>query len=111
MAAYKLAIFDWDGTLMDSVAHIVDSMQQAAYVVGEPVPSVSEVRHIIGLGLPEAIALLFPKASLVTREAIRQQYAQHFLAHSAAKSELFCRRRAFTRTINTTRLFISHCNR
>ncbi len=89
MAAYKLAIFDWDGTLMDSVAHIVDSMQQAAYVVGEPVPSVSEVRHIIGLGLPEAIALLFPKASVVTREAIRQQYAQHFLAHSAAKSELF----------------------
>lgn len=89
MAAYKLAIFDWDGTLMDSVAHIVDSMQQAAYVVGEPVPSVSAVRHIIGLGLPEAIALLFPKASLVTREAIRQQYAQHFLAHSAAKSELF----------------------
>jgi phosphoglycolate phosphatase len=61
MAAYKLAIFDWDGTLMDSVAHIVDSMQQAAYVLGEPVPSVSAVRHIIGLGLPEAIALLFPK--------------------------------------------------
>lgn len=89
MAAYKLAIFDWDGTLMDSVAHIVDSMQQAAYVLGEPVPSVSEVRHIIGLGLPEAIALLFPQASVVTREAIRQQYAQHFLAHSAAKSELF----------------------
>ena len=89
MAAYKLAIFDWDGTLMDSVAHIVDSMQQAAYVVGEPVPSVSEVRHIIGLGLPEAIALLFPQASAVAREAIRQQYAQHFIAHSAAKSELF----------------------
>ena len=89
MPAYKLAIFDWDGTLMDSVAHIVDSMQQAAYVLGEPVPSVSDVRHIIGLGLPEAIALLFPKASAVAREAIRQQYAQHFIAHSAAKSELF----------------------
>ena len=26
MPAYKLAIFDWDGTLMDSVAHIVDSI-------------------------------------------------------------------------------------
>ena len=89
MPAYKLAIFDWDGTLMDSVAHIVDSMQQAAQVLGEPVPSVSEVRHIIGLGLPEAIALLFPHASLSTREEIRQQYAKHFLAHSASKSELF----------------------
>jgi phosphoglycolate phosphatase len=40
MPAYKLVIFDWDGTLMDSVAHIVDSMQQAAYVLGEPVPSI-----------------------------------------------------------------------
>lgn len=89
MPAYKLAIFDWDGTLMDSVAHIVDSMQQAAYVVGETVPSVSEVRHIIGLGLPEAIALLFPRTTLTKREEIRHQYASYFLAHSASKSELF----------------------
>lgn len=89
MPAYKLAIFDWDGTLMDSVAHIVDSMQQAAVMVGEPVPTVAQVRHIIGLGLPEAIALLFPQAGAATREMIRQHYAQHFIAHSAAKSELF----------------------
>ncbi|PTQ90385.1 HAD family hydrolase [Agitococcus lubricus] len=89
MSAYKLAIFDWDGTLMDSVAHIVDSMQQAAYAVGEPVPASAEVRHIIGLGLPEAIAQLFPHAKPHTHEAIRQQYAQHFLAHSASRSQLF----------------------
>lgn len=89
MPAYKLAIFDWDGTLMDSVAHIVDSMQQAAYELEQTIPTVAEVRHIIGLGLPEAIALLFPKANQATREQIRQHYAQHFLAHSAAKSELF----------------------
>ena len=89
MPAYKLAIFDWDGTLMDSIAHIVDSMQQAAVSTAQPVPSTPAVRHIIGLGLPEAIALLFPQANAVTREEIRQHYAQHFLAHSAARSELF----------------------
>lgn len=89
MPAYKLAIFDWDGTLMDSIAHIVDSMQQAAVTLSEPVPTVPEVRHIIGLGLPEAIAILFPHANAATREEIRQQYARHFLAHSAARSELF----------------------
>lgn len=89
MPAYKLAIFDWDGTLMDSIAHIVDSMQQAAVTLGEQVPTVPEVRHIIGLGLPEAIALLFPHANATTREEIRQQYARHFLAHSAERSELF----------------------
>lgn len=89
MPAYKLVIFDWDGTLMDSVAHIVDSMQQAAITVGEVVPSVAAVRHIIGLGLPEAIALLFPQTSAPRRELIRQQYAHHFILGSPDKIQLF----------------------
>ncbi|MEN9429158.1 MAG: hypothetical protein RJA86_17, partial [Pseudomonadota bacterium] len=39
MSAYKLVIFDWDGTLMDSVAHIVECLQQAATTLEQPVPS------------------------------------------------------------------------
>ncbi len=89
MPAYKLVIFDWDGTLMDSVAHIVDSMQQAAVTLGEVVPSVAAVRHIIGLGLPEAIALLFPQTPAARRELIRQQYSHHFILGSPDKIQLF----------------------
>ena len=35
----ELIIFDWDGTLMDSATHIVDSLQQAARDLLQPVIS------------------------------------------------------------------------
>ena len=89
MSAYKLVIFDWDGTLMDSVAHIVECLQQAATTLEQPVPSIEAARNIIGLGLPEAIAILFPHASSAARESIRQQYAHHFILGAPDKIQLF----------------------
>jgi len=60
MSQYQLIVFDWDGTLMDSTGHIVDCMQQAiARLTLEP-RSDNEVRHIIGLGLNEAVQTLYP---------------------------------------------------
>jgi len=44
---YKLVIFDWDGTLMDSAAKIVSCMQLAAKQCCMPVPTYDEVGHII----------------------------------------------------------------
>jgi phosphoglycolate phosphatase len=89
MSAYKLVIFDWDGTLMDSVAHIVECIQQAAVTLEQPIPSIEAARNIIGLGLPEAIAILFPHASATACEKIRQQYAHHFVLGSPDKIQLF----------------------
>jgi len=57
---YKLLIFDWDGTIIDSAARIVSSMQSAARDLGLPDLSDEAVRNIIGLGLPEAIRILIP---------------------------------------------------
>ncbi|WP_218352932.1 HAD family hydrolase [Alteromonas lipotrueiana] len=59
MKHYKLVIFDWDGTLMDSVGKIVECMQQAAAQCGEPVPSAEQVGNIIGISLHPAVAQLF----------------------------------------------------
>ena len=39
MRRFELVIFDWDGTLMNSVGRIVSSMQSAARQVARPVPS------------------------------------------------------------------------
>lgn len=89
MATPELVIFDWDGTLMDSAAHIIDSMQQAARELQQPVPADADVRHIIGLALPEAIRLLFPQTPAELHEPIRQAYARHFIAGSASNSRLF----------------------
>ena len=48
---YKALIFDWDGTLADSTAQIVQSMQHAAQAAGFPAPSDDAVRQVIGLFL------------------------------------------------------------
>lgn len=76
---YRLIIFDWDGTLMDSADRIVDCMQRAAIDIGWPVPGDGAVRDIIGLGLPEAIARLCPSIDVERAEALRQRYAEHFI--------------------------------
>lgn len=89
MAEPKLVIFDWDGTLMDSASQIVHCMQLAADECKVPIPSDEAVRHIIGLGLPEALAILFPGESEIRHRLIRDRYAFHFVAESGGESRLF----------------------
>ncbi|RMN74186.1 HAD hydrolase-like protein, partial [Pseudomonas syringae] len=60
---YDLLIFDWDGTLADSVGRIVLSMRTAAIETDLEVRDDTAIKGIIGLGLPEAIRTLYPQIS------------------------------------------------
>ena len=86
---YKLLIFDWDGTLIDSQARIVSSFQGATRDLGLRVPSDESVRNIIGLGLPEAILQVMPECDAATRELIRQGYSRHYLELDKTPTALF----------------------
>ena len=57
---YDLVIFDWDGTVMDSTGRIVSCMHAAARDLALPALADDQVCGIIGLGLPEDIASLYP---------------------------------------------------
>jgi phosphoglycolate phosphatase len=57
---FDLLIFDWDGTLFDSIEFIVDCLRQAALENGLPVPSGHDARSVIGLSLKHAMEALFP---------------------------------------------------
>lgn len=57
---YQLVIFDWDGTVMDSVPKIVNTLKLAAHACGAEIPTDEATKAIIGLSLPTAIAQLFP---------------------------------------------------
>lgn len=57
----KLVIFDVDGTLVDSQAHIVASMTVAFDAVGVLVPDRQAILSIVGLSLPYAIRELAPE--------------------------------------------------
>ncbi|RPR65426.1 HAD-IA family hydrolase [Pseudomonas aeruginosa] len=90
MTDYALLVFDWDGTLVDSIARIVDSMKAAARETALPERDDARIKGIIGLGLPEAIASLYPEVgdpALVER--FRCAYSEHYLAQEAQPSRLF----------------------
>ncbi|CAN0556591.1 unnamed protein product [Ectocarpus sp. 12 AP-2014] len=76
---YELIIFDWDGTLMDSVPRIVSCMQAAALEAEWGGLSSADVEDIIGLGLPEAIAQLCPGILPAQAERLRECYSHHFV--------------------------------
>ena len=87
--AIKLIIFDWDGTISDSVARIVKAMQMAAQDHGITVPSYLEVKDIIGLGLTEATFRLFPQATREQVFQIQTSYSQHYRAEDSSPCEFF----------------------
>jgi phosphoglycolate phosphatase len=87
---YQLLIFDWDGTLVDSIGRIVESMRRAADTCGLPQRSDEAIRGIIGLGLPEAIQTLYPELrEAVLVERFREGYSEHYLALENEPSALF----------------------
>ncbi|WP_298163188.1 HAD-IA family hydrolase [Brevundimonas sp.] len=55
-----LAVFDIDGTLVDSRASILQAATDAARELGLPDPEYDRVRQIVGLSLPHALAVLEP---------------------------------------------------
>ncbi|WP_296268760.1 HAD family hydrolase [Pseudomonas sp. UBA6562] len=86
---YDLLIFDWDGTLADSIGRIVQSMAEAADRAGEPRSSDAAVKGIIGLALDEAIGTLYPHLDAVQVSRFRQHYADVYIALDQQPSPLF----------------------
>ena len=90
MPDYQLLIFDWDGTLADSIGRIVEVMHVAAEQLGLPRRSDVAIKGIIGLELVAAIQTLYPQ--LVTPaqiEGFRDAYSAEFVRREQAASPLF----------------------
>ncbi len=85
MPAIRLMIFDWDGTLMDSEAHIVASMHHAMDIMGIKRLPEKDISNIIGLGMREALDALFPaeEANDDFAHDFVAGYREHFFAKSA----------------------------
>ncbi|GAA5217826.1 HAD family hydrolase [Corallincola platygyrae] len=88
---YDLIVFDWDGTLMDSTARIISSMQNAAELSSLPVPTSTEVADIIGLSLNTAFDVLFGNDLLTPtkRDELFQNYRQQFIADNDELMPMF----------------------
>ena len=58
--SYRLIVFDWDGTIIDSAATIAECIRDAARELELEVPDLERARHVIGLGLHDAMRLAVP---------------------------------------------------
>ena len=81
LADKTLIIFDWDGTLMDSIGLIVESMHIAGEAHGFRTTD-QAVKDIIGLSLMHGIEILYPQASNTQKLAIQQSYADYYIPNS-----------------------------
>jgi phosphoglycolate phosphatase len=80
---FELLVFDWDGTLMDSAAVIVSSIQAACRDLDLPVPDKDAASHIIGLGLNEAMQALLPDLDAADYGRMVDRYRFHYLGRDA----------------------------
>lgn len=71
---YDLLIFDWDGTLADSVGAIVAAMQDAIEQLDLPPREDAQIANLIGLGFLESLDILF---SELDREAVLAQIKRY----------------------------------
>ncbi|WP_230770883.1 HAD-IA family hydrolase [Sphingomonas sp. Leaf4] len=74
----KLAVFDCDGTLADGQANICQAMALAFADAALPAPDPRAVRRIVGLSLPQAVALLAPAIGEAGHVAVAEGYKRHF---------------------------------
>ena len=86
---YKLLIFDWDGTLMDSETRIVNCLRTAIMEAGFESQSDDELKDIIGLGLKEALKQLCPEQNDQVIERMSETYRQAYMHTDKTPSALF----------------------
>ena len=79
----KLAVWDVDGTLVDSRRSIYSAASAAYARQGLPVPTYDQVRQIVGMTLAEGIAAISPDLAGEQVDAVAQGYREAFQAQVA----------------------------
>ena len=82
MSDLKLAVFDVDGTLIDSEYTIVRAMTEAWRRSDLGIPMPQDLRRIIGLSLADACAALIPWAPRSTQRALADAYTEAWRSFS-----------------------------
>jgi phosphoglycolate phosphatase len=85
---YELVIFDLDGTILDTLADLTDSLNAALEKNGYPRRSLQEVRSFVGNGIRRLIERSVPQNASEERIAeVHQDFTQHYRQHCADKTQ------------------------
>jgi len=87
--ALKLLVFDWDGTLMDSVGSIVGCTQAVIADLGLGEADETTIRGTVGLGLRETVDTLVPGCDDALYDVVLECYRRHWVATFRDRPLLF----------------------
>lgn len=86
---FDLIVFDWDGTLIDSIDWIVNCLQKTAISCDCKIPSEREAKNVIGFSLKKAMSQLFPDADQHKQRQLLSSYGEHFSSRQFSHEDLF----------------------
>lgn len=89
MKDLQLVVFDWDGTLMDSMSKIVTCAEKAFDELGFEKPPSDDIRACIGLGLDEIWRRLYKGDEPDARSTFVDVYRKHWLSWQGPESRLY----------------------
>lgn len=86
---YKLIVFDWDGTLVDSAGRIVSCLRHASQAFKLPLLSDNAYSDVIGLGMFEAVIQLYPVLPEPDVDVFIGTYRDEFVRRCEAPDPFF----------------------
>jgi phosphoglycolate phosphatase len=86
---YKLVIFDWDGTIMDSVSRIVSCVKSVQRRAQLPLSSEQAIKDIIGLSLDKALLALYPGLSGQQLCRMIEVYREEYIENDVTPTPIF----------------------
>ena len=81
---YQLAIFDLDGTILDTLEDLTISLNVALEQSGYPKRSIEEVRRFVGNGIRKLMERGVPEGTPVSEiDRVHERFTVHYQAHCA----------------------------
>lgn len=87
---YKLAVFDMDGTILDTLEDLKDSTNFALEKCGYPVRTYDEVRRFVGNGIRKLIERAVPEGLTVEQiDRVHEVFTEHYKVHCADTTKAY----------------------
>ena len=86
---FDLLIFDWDGTLIDSIDWIARCLQNASNETRHAMPDYQAAKDVIGLSIERAIEALFPDANAEEVLDLVNRYETAYFSKKISRDDLF----------------------
>lgn len=86
---FDLIVFDWDGTLIDTIDWIVHCLQNAGEEFGFLIPEAQAAKDVIGLCIDNAVSTLYPDSDDDTQRKIVTSYTQEYLSKQLSQKDFF----------------------